>query len=322
MFYQTNLIQRLHDHYTRLANARISNYNTQLASFVRFVRTTPYIAAILAQLETEYPDVGTDDLPGGTSSFALSRMPEDQGETATIVWSLVLQCVDGGYKDMPFQTGFEISTAQNVNDGLVAFTTQLLAVLFEYLADRIVEGSNALYLIEKYKRRTEWFHRAELLGRVKAETRRSEEIVDTDLREYLFDQGIEYPFSQPLSEAGRADIVADIGEIRPLVLEIKLFDLERGYDRGYIGQGFRQALVYAENYGQTVGYLVVFNCTSKRLVFRTDMPADLWPPRIELGHLTVFLVVVDLHVSEASASKRGPIDQYVITRAQLAPDPS
>ncbi len=110
MFYQTNLIQRLHDHDTRLANARISNDNTQLASFMRFVRNTPYIAAILAQLETEYPDVGTDDVPGGTSSFALSRMPEDQGETAKVVWSLVLQCVDGGYKDMPFQTGFEIST--------------------------------------------------------------------------------------------------------------------------------------------------------------------------------------------------------------------
>jgi len=160
-----------------------------------------------------------------------------------------------------------------------------------------------------------------LLNRVSERSRASEQAVDDSLREYLFDQGIEYPFSQPLSESGRADIVADVGEVKPLVLEIKLFDPDRGYARPYIAKGFRQALSYADDYGQNAGYLVIFNCTPKRIIFQTDALDNLWPPRLQVGHTTILLIVIDLYVWEHSASQRSDIEQYVITSEQLLPSP-
>ncbi len=115
------------------------------------------------------------------------------------------------------------------------------------------EPSNVLYLLEKYKRRVEWFHHDELLTRLRADSRQSEDAVEAHLREYLFDQGIDYPFSQPRSPGGRVDVAADIGEERPLILELKLFDLARSYGKRYLRKGFRQIQTYADDYGQSVG---------------------------------------------------------------------
>jgi hypothetical protein len=167
--------------------------------------------------------------------------------------------------------------------------------LINYLHDRINDGNNVMYIIEKYKKRTEWFDKAKILDTLNADTQKSEAIVDQNFRQYLFDQGIDYPFSAPKSPSGEADVVADIGEDKPLVLEIKLFDLERGYDRAYIRKGFRQIHDYMNDYSQSVGYLVIFNCTPKSIVFNTKIKGEKWPPRITIDHRTIFLIVIDLH---------------------------
>ncbi len=104
---------------------------------------------------------------------------------------------------------------------------------------------------------------------------------------------------------------------RPLILELKLFDLARGYGKGYLRKGFRQIQTYADDYGQSVGYLVVFNCTPRRIDFRSSASEQIWPPRIVVGHQTFFLVVIDLVMPEGSASKRDARQPYVIEEAYL-----
>lgn len=320
MFYQTSLADQLIARYNRAASAQMSTYKMHTANLVSFIRSTPYLAALVQVLDLSYPDISWAAIDSDHFEFRHFTMPDDQGESAKIVWGMLLACVDDGQEGLPWIIGMDLISFNDTNAAVQAFGQHLVSILCNYLLDRIVAGSNTLYLLEKYKNRVEWFHRQALLERVNAIAHQHEKVVDDDLREYLFNQGIDYPFSQPLSPSGRADVVAHVGEPTPLVLEIKLFDPARSYGRRYLAQGFRQALDYAHDYGQTIGYLVIFNCSPHRLVFQTGNTAAYWPPRVEVGHVTVFLIVIDLYVYEESASKRGMTAQYMITKEHLVND--
>ena len=131
--------------------------------------------------------------------------------------------------------------------------------LVNFLHDQIDDAGNVLYLIERFKLRAEWFKRDELYNLYQAHTSVGETGLDRELRAGLFEGGIDYPFSQPLSPSGKADVVVLLGSDDPLVLEVKVFDPERGKGNRQLQQGFHQVLRYADDYNQSLGYLVIFN---------------------------------------------------------------
>jgi hypothetical protein len=288
----------------RLYKANSETYQSQLKYFLAFIDRNPYLRSLIQELQALHPEIDLELWKQEHASRRSLGFPDEEAALAKLSYGLVRECAE---QRTSRQYAFMVSHEHSLTAAHCDLTERLVYPLVNYLHDRVDEGSNLLSVVEKYKRRTEWFHRDELLLLVREDPRRSERILDTNLREYLFDQGIDYPFSTPSSPSGEADIVADVGDERPLVLEIKLFDPERGYDRGYIRQGFRQIYNYASDYGQSVDYLVVFNCSPKTLVFRTKAERAGWPPRIEVDYRTFFLVVVDLMVHETSASKRGPL---------------
>ena len=142
--------------------------------------------------------------------------------------------------------------------------------------------------------------------------------LDRVLREALFDGGVDFPFSQPASPSGRADVVSLDDSDDPLVLEVKVFDPDRGKDKGHLRQGFHQVLRYASDYQQNVGYLVVFNCFDNQLVLPSDDSAVReFPPRIVYDGKTFFLVAIDLGADRESASREKPSARAVISRTEL-----
>ncbi len=96
--------------------------------------------------------------------------------------------------------------------------------LVNFLHDQIDDGGNVLYLIERFKLKSEWFRRKELYTLYTGHTSVGEASLDQELRASLFEGGVDYPFSQPSSPSGEADIVALLGSDDPLVLEVKVFD--------------------------------------------------------------------------------------------------
>lgn len=56
-----------------------------------------------------------------------------------------------------------------ITDYVRAVTEVFVDRFINYLHDRIDEGNNVIYLLEKYKRRTEWFHNKELFDRIQAD---------------------------------------------------------------------------------------------------------------------------------------------------------
>ena len=175
---------------------------------------------------------------------------------------------------------------------------------------------SSVILLEKYKRRTEWFTKGLLNTEYLNATKNYEQIFEDDLRLFLFDQGIDYPFSTPLSSSGRADIVGEIDTNDPLVVEIKIFDREKGYGKGRIKDGFSQIVKYANDYNKDVGYLVIFNLDKAVIDLKFTESGKFFPPSITHNHKTFYFIMINVAFQE-SASKIGTIESIVITEDEL-----
>ena len=75
----------------------------------------------------------------------------------------------------------------------VDYVETFINPVVEFLHDRIDKSSSILYLLEKYKK-SRMVSKKELFGNYKSTTKGYEQILEDDLRLFLFDQGIDYPF--------------------------------------------------------------------------------------------------------------------------------
>jgi hypothetical protein len=202
-----------------------------------------------------------------------------------------------------------------MTDAVSDFVDEAVEPLIEYLQERLAAETDILYVLGRYRRRVLWFEQESLWERYGADTKRGEALYDTDLRRFLFEQGVDYPYSQPVSPSGRADVVAQLESDDPFACEVKLFDGGR-YGHAYLAKGLHQAVRYAEDYGQTDAYLVIFNLSEFVVELPTDDPDAGWPERLVVGGITVFLVLVQARPL-AVASKAGKTSTSVIAREQL-----
>jgi len=193
---------------------------------------------------------------------------------------------------------------------------EFISPILYYLHDRLDKSNSITFLLEKYKRRTEWFTRKELFCIYKSTDKNYEQIFEDDLRLFLFDQGIDYPFSTPLSASGRADIIGEIETDEPLIIEIKIFDKEKGYGKDRIKDGFTQIVKYANDYNKDVGYLVIFNMDNFEINFKTSETDNVFPPSLIFNNKIYYFIVINCAVNE-TASKLGTLKEIEITMAEL-----
>lgn len=192
-----------------------------------------------------------------------------------------------------------------------------LSPIFYYLHDKLDNSNSVIYLLEKYKLRTEWFTRTELVSKYETATKSYEQIFEDDLRLFLFDQGIDYPFSTPLSKSGRADIVSSLDTEDPLIIEIKIFDKSKKYEKDRIKSGFTQIVKYANDYNKDTGFLVVYNMEPNELNFiNNDENTKKFPISIIYNNKVFYIVIVNCNRSE-SASKTGILKTYDIDVNEL-----
>ncbi|WP_417599766.1 hypothetical protein [Owenweeksia hongkongensis] len=201
-------------------------------------------------------------------------------------------------------------------DSQIYIVDNFIKPLFNYLHDSIDSSGFVLYLLEKYKKRTEWFLKEGLLNKYQDANKSFEQILEDDLRLYLFDQGIDYPFSTPQSASGRADMVGLIDTDDPLVAEVKIIDREKGYGMDRIKSGFAQIEKYTNDYHKDFGYLVLYNMDDREVHFDLGTPNKVWPPRLELNSKVYYFVVVNLYPSEA-ASKQKKLKAITVTKDDL-----
>ena len=317
MFFLHNLRVRLQERRNRLYRTDFRTYDAELRYLLQFLDENTYIRSLLATLDAS-TSVDFEQWATELSDMREAQFPENEEGRAKVCYGILRRCVDDERGNMTLGWGQYFSSETNFNELLRDFTEAVVDPFVNFLHDQIDDGGSVLYLIERFKRKAEWFRRKELYFLYQGDTSVGEASLDQELRASLFEGGIDYPFSQPSSPSGEADIVALLGSDDPLVLEIKVFDPDRSKDKRHLRQGFHQVLRYANDYNQSLGYLVIFNCSDRQLVIATEEATGAeFPPRITYGGKTFFVMTIDIHPDTVSASKEKPSSRQFMDYKEL-----
>ena len=316
MFYLHNLRVRLQERRNRLYKTGYRTYNGELLYLLQFLDGNQYTRSLLNEL-----DVSTAvDFEQWVSKQGIQNVqfPQSEAGRAKACYDILKRCATDENRFEWQRWARLFSSERNYDDMLRDFTEAVVDPFVNFLHDQIDDGGNILYLLERFKLKAEWFRRKELYRLYQGDTSVGESSLDQELRASLFEGGVDYPFSQPSSPSGKADIVALLGSDDPLVLEVKVFDPDRSRGKSNLRQGLHQVLRYANDYNQSLGYLVMFNCSDRQLVISSEEASGAeFPPRITYGGKTFFAIPIDIHPDIASASKEKPASRLTIGYKEL-----
>ena len=327
MRYQQDLQVSLHERLRRLMVANSEDASHEVRLVTGWLDQQPTIRAILAETQLSEPGLAPDELvsalrDGGSGLSREFRWPsQTESGRAFLIWQLMRQISADDNDDGTVGTRIVITYAHavsyenNVNAMWREFAERILRPLFDYLEDQVGAESSMLYVLERYVRRVEWFDRDDLYARAMADTRKTEEVYDTDLRRFLFSEGINMPFSQTQSASGLSDVLTDLDTDDPLVCEVKVFDADNRGKR-HLASGVHQAISYASDYGKQIAYLVIINISGRPLTLPTDNESNAWPPCITVAGIRVYLVAVRARPTE-SASRLGRPAPIIVTHNDL-----
>jgi hypothetical protein len=307
-------LQRL---FTDLDHARHGQYKVQLKYLHRLLAHAPIFRSLLDHLQAIDPSF--DANAWITKHLVEAKKanhiwPDDEAQKMKVLWR-ALERLATDDQEHPVAWGSHLSYRTNFDESVAIVTDEIVRPLVNYLLGTIGTESATLHHLERFKRQVEWFEQETLFAEFTRDTGHGEEIYDRRLRQFLFAEGIDFPFSKPRSASGEADVIAEVDGDDPLVCEIKLFDGD-SYGIGYLAKGMRQVTRYAHDYGKAVGHLVIVNVSERRLSLPSDAATDVAPPRIVVEGVTVFMVVVHGR-PRPSASKERKVEVVRIERDQL-----
>jgi hypothetical protein len=314
---QQDLQVKLRERLRRLLVVDCGGYDKALKLTRQFIASDPLLVGLLAEAARAEPELDVkgwvDEVaqPGGAWGAGPDWPHETEAGQATLIWALVQGLAD----DVVLTSVGRLVGERSVNDAVRRFTEMYIAPMFDFLIEQVGEQSSVLHALDRYVRAVEWFHRDDLLARYVADTQHGEAIYDLDLREFLFNQGIDMPFSQARSPSGDSDALSQLDTDDPLVCELKLFD-GMSKDKQHVASGLHQAHQYAIDYGKTDAHLVIMNLSGRPLELPADGDDAHWPRYLDVAGVRIFLVPVR-GKRLASASKLGKPEPVVFTRSDL-----
>lgn len=291
MRYERDLQVRLRNQYRRLFKADYHIYKREAEYFRTFITESPVLLAVMESMKASTTELDADKWLAEKFTWQVYDVPETEAGRAKVAWRLIEKIASGEIEAFQFATNMPHSSGDNIDTTLRYMTEKIIEPLVDFLEERIGTESNILYILEKLKRRIEWFDRDELYKAYEQDTRHGEDTYDRYVRKFLFDQGVDYPFSQPSSASGEVDIVSGLEGEDPLVEETKLYDGEQ-YNIAYVAKGLNQAVQYAQDYSKTTAHLIVINLSEHNLQLPSDEETKIWPARLYVGGITVYLVIV------------------------------
>jgi hypothetical protein len=298
----------------RLYRSTYGQFGNQIKYLLTNFKSNKQIAGILLETKSKYPfDIE-----------ALKKVADEENDISDIKLENEIQQTAFCHQFLDYFTSnvsydlhhyllFQRNDFGETRDKIIE---DLISPIIYFLHDKLDKANSIIYLLEKYKRRTEWFTKNDLLREYTSALKNYEQIFEDDLRLFLFDQGIDYPFSTPLSASGRADIIGEIETDDPLVVEIKIFDRNKNYGKDRIKDGFTQVLKYANDYNKDVGYLVIYNLDKAELNLAFNESNNMFPTSINFNNKTFYLIIINLNTG-ISASKQGTTEVIEFKEEEL-----
>lgn len=313
MYYNHKLRTDLQEWKNYLYKINYKDYKDEFRFFFQKLDREKQILSILKNVVDSYP-LTEDDVSTYMKSLSSRVEILYQNKEHKLSYSIHLcnWLIDNN--KTPYDYNF---FGKSINENWELFVDRVITPIVNYLHESLDEVNTLLYILEKYKLRTEWFTKESLRNKYgNALNRQYEQVLEDDIRLYLFDQGIDYPFSTPKSASGRADIVSLVNTEDPLVMEIKIYDSERKYGKERIISGFTQIVKYANDYHKNVGYLVVFNLDEIEIEIENIEPDNKFPNRVIFNGKTYYIIVVNLNY-DTSASNLKKLNKVTIPYNEL-----
>jgi len=314
--YQQDLQVGLRDRYRRCVTAGFQTLIYEVRHLRQWIESSPALAGILSAAARAEPELDIESWWGSVNSRQGVGWPsKTEAGRAWLAWRLVCRMADDDSREdrsIAINYTHPLGTGGNLDDDCNNFCRVIVGPLIDYLTEQVGSESSVLYVLERYRRRIEWFDRQALYERYELDPSKGEALYDDDLRKFLFAEGIDMPFSQARSASGQSDVLSDLEGDDPLVCELKLFDANNR-DRRHVVSGLQQAIAYAQDYGKNVAYLVVVNLSGRPLEFPTDGDAKVWPPFLDVAGVRTYLIAVRA-LPTASASKLGQVKPVSFAR--------
>ena len=313
MRYQEALQARLRERFRQIYKSNHDSWGTNVKYFLDWARSTPALASLLSSIERAEPDLDPATWRQADVNHQGVRWPTTEvGRAKVVLWMLDRAA---SRPEDAYMNAHEFSSERNYDAMLRDFNDVAVEPFIDHLEERLAAETDLLYVLERYRRQVLWFDQDRLWTSYEQDRAHGEAIYDADLRRFLFEQGVDFPFSQPEGPSGKPDVLLVDGSDDPLPLEVKLFDGE-SYGAAYLAKGLGQALRYAEDYGHRDAYLVIFNLTDRAIEITGDEPEAGWPPRFNVDGRTVFVVVVQA-APRLKASAAGKAKVTRIERTDL-----
>lgn len=270
---------------------------TNLKIFFEFLNGDLLLRSIFEELSRNLPNPETLVLQMKTTKKII--LPSIYLEKVRACLSILLHLVEKNEEPW-HMISFSVSRSRNADTMTEEVMKEFFVPICNYFEERIASLDSFQYILTRFKLRAEWFSKESLFDLYKKDESKGESVLDRMLRSYLFDEGINFPFSKPSSPSGEVDVLSVVDQ-KPIPLEIKVYDAN-GRSQSHIRQGLRQAFNYSRDYGEPSAYLVVFNVSENDLAFELNLK-DI-PQRLIIGDKTIYIFTVNLFPHEESASKR------------------
>jgi hypothetical protein len=314
--WQQDLQVKLRDRYKRLYTVSAGGLAKEIDLVVAWIADQRALVYILdeARLAEGPPDAETwlEEARRGQWDWPTKT----EAGRAVLVWDLLRHISVSTTRIDQFL--FRFSASSRFDEMARDFVEQVAQPLIDYLSEQIGDGSSVLYTLERYVRQTEWFDRDRLYHEFNENSQKGEDVYDRHLREFLFREGFNMPYSQQRSPSGTSDVLSDLESDDALVCELKVYD---GVNRdiGHLASGVTQALQYATDHRKHAAHLVIVNLTPRPLLLPSDGPETARPPYLDLPNVRVYLIQVR-GLPRESASKQGKTEPLRIDRARLVGD--
>jgi hypothetical protein len=195
MRWQQDLQIRLRNRYRALYTADGPRIAHEIDLVVAWIVGQPALAYILEEARLAETVPSYDEWASGLGHRGLWEWPtRTEAGRAIFVWDLLRHISASDQDIIRFLSVFSSDTKY---DAMARdFAEQVVRPLFDYLDEQIGGGSSVLYALERYVRQVEWFDQERLYAEFHANTRQGEDVYDRHLREFLFREGFDMPYSQ------------------------------------------------------------------------------------------------------------------------------
>jgi len=308
--YFKHLQAKLDNRRCRIMNSTWEMFPYELKSFLDFLNSVPITKTILDELDTviKQTDFSEYNFGGRGIGGSSPKLPEDEKKRVAFYYKTLKEIKkESDLVQITYANVFS-QGSNSISDSVQGFKEQVFIPFYDYIFERVSDGDFLLYLLVRFKIKSEFFDKKNLFNIYKHSGR--EEDLDKELRRFLFIEGIDYPYSKPKAPSGEADIVLEIEE-NPVPLEVKIFDPEKSYNKKRIIDGANQVKRYADDYNYPMGYLVIFNPSNKYL----EVSSSYHPPILSIGSKEVAFIIIDINPSRPTASK-----EKILTREYLTQD--